>query len=250
MGVAFVPGLSVTIARPQAARGDEAMTTVTNMSFVKYALMTSAILLIGCQTSGNEGSSQRTQVAATQTPATATVQNATVAVAGFRCPSPGTTVTYSDGRTVRYEGADQNDPSVCLLTRSDGQQIRLLFNFYNLPTADEASIRRGFSALWPLETGKTASFTYITHSRDVTRTFRYRDTWRVERAERVMLAGEQRQVLVLTRMQEGMFNNNFSGTETYQYDPQTGVFLSRTVQVQRGISSARPFEVARLQLQR
>ena len=225
------------------------MTTVKNMSFVKYALMTSAILLTGCQTSGNEGSSQRTQVAANKTPAT--VQNATVAVAGFRCPSPGTTVTYYDGITIRYEGADQNDPSVCLLTGSDGQQIRLLFNFYRLPTADEGSIRRGFSALWPLETGKKVSFTFIAAaSRDVTRTFLYRDTWRVERAERVMLAGEQRHVLVLTRTQEGMFDNNFFGTETYQYDPQTGVFLSRTVQVQRGISSARPFEVARLQLQR
>jgi len=244
-----VPDLSVTIARPQAARGDEAMTTVTNMSLVKYALMTSAILLIGCQNFGNEGISQRTQVTATQTPATETVQNATVAVAGFRCPSPGTTVTYSDGSTVRYEGADQNDPSVCLLTSSDVQQIRLLFNFYRLPAADEASIRRGFSALWPLEIGKKASFNFIGTSR-TGRTFLYRDTWQVERAERIMLDGEQRHVLVLTRMQEGMLDNNFSGTETYRYDPQTGVFLSRTVQVQRGISSARPFEVARLQLQR
>jgi len=226
------------------------MTTVKNMSFVKYTLMTSAILLNGCQTSGNEGISQRTQVAATQTPATETVQNATVAVAGFRCPSPGTTVTYSDGSNVRYEGADQNDPSVCLLTSSDGQQIRRLFNFYNLPAADEASIRRGFSALWPLEIGKTASFTFnAPHS--ITRTnLLYRNTWQVERAERVMLAGEQRHVLVLTRMIERMYDNRFSSTETYQYDPQTGVFLSRTVQVQRGISSTRPFEVARIQLQR
>ena len=225
------------------------MTTVTNMSLVKYALMTSAILLTGCQSSGNEGSSQRTQVAATQTPATETVQNATVAVAGFRCPSPGTTVTYSDGSTVHYEGADQNDPSVCLLTSNDEQKIRRLFNFYNLPAADEASIRRGFSALWPLEIGKKASFNFITTDR-TGRTFLYRDTWRVERVERVMLDGEQRHVLVLTRMQEGMLGNNFSGTETYQYDPQTGVLLSRTVQIQRGVSWSRPFEVARIQLQR
>jgi len=223
------------------------MTTITNMSFVKYALMTSAILLTGCQTSGNEGSSQRTQVATNQTPAT--VQNATVAVAGFRCASPGTTVTYYDGRTIRYEGADQNDPSVCLITGSDGQQIRLLFNFYRLPTADEAGIRRGFSALWPLEIGKTASFTFIGTDR-TGKTFSYRDTWRVERAERVMLDGEQRNVLVLTRMQEGMLGNDFSGTETYRYDPQTGVFLSRTVQIQRGVSWSRPFEVTRIQLQR
>jgi len=226
------------------------MTTVKNMSFVKYALMTSAILLIGCQTSGNEGSYQRTQMATTQTQATETVQNAKVEVAGFRCPSPGTTVTYSDSSTVRYEGADLTDPSVCLLTSSDGKQIRRLFNFYNLPANDAASIRRGFSALWPLEIGKTASFTY-TAPHAITRTnLLYRDTWRVERAESVMLAGEQKHVLVLTRMHERMYDDRFASTETYRYDPQTGVFLSRTVQVQRGLSLARPFEVARIQLQR
>jgi hypothetical protein len=150
-------------------------------------------------------------------------------------------VTFSASSYLDFRGADSADPTICLATNASGQQQRRLRNFFLLPLEDEPSVRNGLAALWPLSPGRTANFTFIGRTQDQS-TFRYAERWSVERQETVTIGGTQRSVFVLTRTQEGMFNNNYLGTETYWLDAETQTWLKRTVAVTRGRAAGSNWE--------
>ena len=168
--------------------------------------------------------------------------------AGFSCPAPGTRVTFNTGGTIVYRGADPADPAVCVVQTAANPAQRRLLNFFTLPLVDEPAVRRGLGALWPLEPGKSTNFSFVSETAGQRERFLYRETWRVVRSERAVIAGAQRDVLVITRTQEGQAGNTFLGTFTYRYDPASRVFLSASLEITRGSFGFSPFEATQVQL--
>ncbi len=165
---------------------------------------------------------------------------------GFACPAAGTRVTFTDGATITFRGPDPADAAVCIVSTTTNPAQQRLLNFWTLPATDAPSLRRGLSALWPLAPGKTANFSHVGRTNDG-QTFLFREAWRVDRTERISIAGAARDVLVITRTQEGQTPNNHLSTTTFRYDPATRIFLSSSIEVMRGSTSARPFEVTRIE---
>lgn len=196
------------------------------------AVFAGACALMGCQTDGGGGAPVATAAAAWSVPAGASLS--------FRCPAAGTVIEFTNG-ALTYRGADPSDPVVCLATNAAGQEQRRLYEFWQLPIEDEASLRRGFAALWPLTPGGGASYSFIGHTQRQTSS-RYADSWRVLRTETLEIGGSPRNTAVLQRRQEGMLGNNFLRTDTFWFDIEIGAFLKRDVGVTRDRSGGRPFE--------
>lgn len=196
------------------------------------AALAGAFALMGCQTDGGGAAPVATSPAAWSVPGGASL--------AFRCPAAGTAIEFTNG-ALTYRGADPTDPVVCLATNAAGQEQRRLYDFWILPIEDEASLRRGVAALWPLRPGSGASYTFIGRTERQTSS-RYAESWRVLRTETLEIGGSPRNTVVLQRRQEGMLGNNFLGTDTFWWDIETGAFLRRDVGVTRDRSSARPFE--------
>lgn len=211
------------------------------MALLRLLAVLPAVFLVACQ------ADERPRPVATATAAgQPTAVTPVMAPQGFRCPPAGLRVVLPEG-TLTHHGPDSADSAVCRATTAAGVNQRLLLNFVPLPIHDEASVRAGLARLWPLEVGKTTDFSFIGRTRDQS-TFRFAERWRVDRAERITLAGALRDVLVISRTQEGMLGNLFLGTQTYWYDPAIGVFLKRDVAVTRGTSSTNSFEVTAIEL--
>jgi hypothetical protein len=171
---------------------------------------------------------------------------ANVAPVEFRCPADGTRVVTNNDTTT-YRGADPADPLVCLSSTATDPQRRHLYNYWTLPAPAEADLRRGMAAVWPAAPGRRATFTVV-RTDNTGRTWQYNETFHVERAERVVLAAAPRDTLVITRTTRGLGGNTFLGTNTYWYDPASGVFLKRTVQISgRSTSTVPQFEAVALE---
>jgi len=204
-------------------------------------LAAGATLLAGCQTDTAGGGNA---------PVTATAGATLIAApapVAFQCPAAATRVTYNDGAITSYIGIDPADASVCRRTTSAGQQQRLMYNFWSLPLIGEPAVRSGTSAVWPMAPGGRTSFVFIGRSFDGN-TFQYQETWRVERAERITVAGAPRDTLVVRRTQEGRLNNTSLVHETYWYDLASRTWIKREVETVRGQSIARPFEATRIEV--
>ena len=196
------------------------------------AALAGACALMGCQTDGGGAAPVATTTAAWSVPGGASLP--------FRCPAVGTVIEFTNG-ALTYRGADASDPVVCLATNAAGQDQRRLYDVWQLPIEDEASLRPGFAALWPLRPGSGASYTFIGHTQRHTSS-RYLESWRVLRTETLEIGGSPRNTVVLQRRQEGMLGNNFLGTDTFWFDIEIGAFLKRDVGVTRDRSGGRPFE--------
>lgn len=189
-------------------------------------------LLVACQTGGGP------------TPVSSSPADTTVTAQGFQCPASGTRVTNSENSVTTHHGADPSDPLVCLQTVESGPRRQLL-NFYTFPITDEPAVRRGFAALWPLEPGRTATFTFVGRARDGN-TYQYVRRWRVERAEQLLIGGVPRNTLVLTQTEEDVSFGRLSMTSTYWFDTASRTFIKGSVLVRRGTTNAQPFEATQI----
>jgi hypothetical protein len=196
------------------------------------AALVGACALMGCQTDGGGAAPVARTPAAWSVPGGASLP--------FRCPASGTAIEFTNG-ALTYSGADPTDPVVCLATNAAGQEQRRLYDVWILPIEDEASLRGGFAALWPLTPGGGASYSFIGRTQRHTSS-RYLESWRVLRTETLEIGGSPRNAVVLQRRQEGTLGNNFLGTDTFWFDIEIGAFLKRDVGVTRDRSGGRPFE--------
>jgi hypothetical protein len=201
-----------------------------------WAAIAAGVLVAGCQADGGP------RPVASTPGATAIAAPPPVA---FECPAAGTRVTFNDGTALTHAGADPADPAVCRGTTRGGQQLRLLYNFYTLPTVGEAELRRGFGALWPLAPGGSSNFMFVGQTTDGN-TFQFAESWRVERAERITVAGAPRDAIVLRRTQQGQGANNHLSHQTYWYDVATRTWLRRDVELVRGTTAARSYQATAL----
>lgn len=156
---------------------------------------------------------------------------------GFQCPPAGTTIVTSDGRTITYGGAASGDPFTCTGSTTAGGQQAWLANFYPVPTEDEATLRRNLATLWPLEPGRSVSFTRQIRASNGALAF-VTTGWHVLGPRTLPVAGQQRQVLVIEHSENVPTMSGYSGIWTLYYDLQARAFVGGDLQVLRGFNSA------------
>jgi len=142
---------------------------------------------------------------------------------GFQCPPAGTSIVTSDGRNISYTGTAAGDPFTCTGGTTTSGSQSWLANFYPVPTEDESTLRRNLAALWPLEPGKSISFT--------------RQIGAPNGA--LPVAGTERQVLVIENSENMPRIGGYSGVWTLYYDLQARAFVGGDLQVLRGFNEAR-----------
>ncbi len=155
---------------------------------------------------------------------------------GFQCPPAGTNIVTSDGRNITYGGAAAGDPFTCTGTTMRGAQSWLA-NLYSVPTTDEDTLRRNMAGLWPLEPGKSISFTRQIGSPDGALAF-INTGWHVLGQQSMPIAGSERQVLVIENSENMPRIGGYSGVWTLYYDLQARAVVGGDLRVLRGINSA------------
>ncbi len=163
------------------------------------------------------------------------------------CPAAGSWInrTRSDNGValvrVTYVGEHSAYPGICQYIVGVDSENRYL-SFGPIPIVPrDLELASGVSAqIFPLAVGNTASFTAIDRSfRDID-TFQYRFTFNVLRRERVTVSNRSYDAFVVSRTEEGMFNNVFRGHEIYWIDSETMLPIKLERRVDRGIPSSAP----------
>jgi hypothetical protein len=211
------------------------------MRFRTFALVGATLVLAGCQTSTD---GQRPVGGATQ----ATAATPGVAPQGFACPPAGTRLTFPNAVRT-YTGTDPADPAICLATLATGQPVRLLGNWFTLPTRDDAEHRRNFMQLWPMTPGKTFSYT-AQDANSQGATFTLRRTWRVIGPRRIEIAGAERNVIAVEQDLEFVPSSRYLVTWTYYYDEASRSFIGGDILVVRGQDAARNWRAQRIEVPR
>jgi len=189
----------------------------------RAALILSLLLVTSCERAGS--SLEFAALPSSDVPA-----RIATAPLGFECPSPHTVRVVGRERRV-YQGADERDPFVCLV-RLGRNDIRVLGNFWRLPTPDDAAIRRGLAELWPLTPGKNVSYTFRDHQAgEVTQV---RHTWRIIGEQQAHIAGVERRVFALEQDVEFVFSNELLQRCKSLYDMASRLFILRECRVVRG----------------
>jgi hypothetical protein len=161
---------------------------------------------------------------------------------GFTCPTAGTRVEIRPGRPDLWTGADPADPAICLVTTGLGQRERRLLGLIALPAEDEPAWRAGLWPLWPLEAGRSSSFTGFARNFRGERVF-YRHEWRVEGAQRLRIGSQTRETTVLrvrTTYADGG-RGRHDVVRTIWLDSETGAPVWVNVNERQGISGDRSF---------
>gem|GEM_PF-6282540 len=159
-------------------------------------------------------------------------------------------MNFDRGGFNHYLRVEADDPAVCVLTSASGARFRNLFNLVSLPAMDEAAARRSLAQLWPLEPGKTASFTSLARTTSGN-TAIFTDRWLVARREGLLVGGETRDTVVLERSSEGAVDNVSAANYTFWLDAETGALLKMTYSVIRGNAAGiAPFEATRIRVPR
>ncbi len=159
------------------------------------------------------------------------------APSAFNCPPAGTEVRYGTGVILRYLGAQDGEPTTCLLQHSaTGEQVRRrVFNeFENLGNSVEVSSL--LARLYPLEPGRSTTVTLRLST--PTGTVTSHAEIRVLRFEEITIGQQSRHVAVVQRVERDW--NSAQVQTTNWVDLQTGVSLAQQGAVLRGEPAIRP----------
>ncbi|WP_237216327.1 hypothetical protein [Falsiroseomonas oryziterrae] len=168
---------------------------------------------------------------------------------GFACPPTGTVIAFADGRRLTYGGAATGDPFVCEARRADGGTARMLANHFEVPLQDEANIRRGMAALFPLRSGSSTSFVRDRRTADGA-LVRFSESWRVLREGSAEIGGVTRSVLLIEHAEEIPQIGGYSGVWTYLYDTEARAIVGGDLRVIRGVNRAPNWRAASVSVPR
>ena len=188
-----------------------------------------AVLLGGCQQQNDRA-------------ANPSVSAARPAPAGFECPRPGTRVAFSEYDVRTYTGVDPSDSFTCTFNNVAGEPGRRLANWFPFPISDEAKIREALANVWPLETGRSVSFVrQVTNSAGAN--WQIRSTFRVLEPQRVEIAGETRDVILIQLDQENPQGQwgGYAVRWTIFYDRRSRTPIRGDVETLRGQGSDRNY---------
>jgi hypothetical protein len=155
----------------------------------------------------------------------------------FACPEPDSRVTWDDGRSLVYGGADPADAGTCT-AQAGGTPVRLAWGMVEATTNEGRGHGPGMASLFPARTGANASYTATVSYPGSGIQSPVETRWRVVAFEALEVPAGTFDAVVLERMVNGT-GANAAQTFTVRYwlDGVSGILLQRKVEVGRGGSS-------------
>lgn len=157
----------------------------------------------------------------------------------FACPAAGTRVSYG-GAVTEWRGPAEDDPFVCMRRVGGSAPTRSLAAFWTMPLPDDAAIRAGMWALWPLTPGRTTTYRFHAYRRGGEYDL-IEHTWRVIGPREAVLAGQNRRVIELEQDVYSAYHRNNFFSWTYLFDTESRVFIQRVVREGRFFVFEREF---------
>ncbi len=110
-----------------------------------------------------------------------------------------------------------------------------------MPFSYEPAFRRGLSSLWPLSPGRTAAFDYTGTQPSGARE-QFSESWSVERAERINIAGVARDTLVVRQTQRNVVPGLYLVHYIWWLDIESRVWIKMDIEIVQGRNATQPFQ--------
>ncbi|MBL6076507.1 hypothetical protein JMJ56_00735 [Belnapia sp. T18] len=156
----------------------------------------------------------------------------------FACPEPGSRVTWDDGRSLAFAGADPADPSICTARTTSGGTVRLVWGMIEEASSEGHGHRAGMQSLFPARTGANASYTATVSYPGSGIQYPFETRWRVVGFEKIDGPVGRFDTVVLERTANGTgANAQQSFTARYWLEGVSGILVQRKVTLGRGATS-------------
>lgn len=163
------------------------------------------------------------------------------------CPPQGAGVTWDNGTTLAFAGADPANPAMCRAMRGDSP-VRFAFGLVEDNQAEGRGHAEGLAPLFPARLGATARYRSTSRSTGSGIQYDFENFWRVVGFEPVAVPAGRFDALVLERRIVAAAPNNQSVVMRYAVDTASGIVVRREVTVERGGSIQRGFQASRVQV--
>ncbi|WP_157033540.1 hypothetical protein [Belnapia moabensis] len=156
----------------------------------------------------------------------------------FACPEAESRVTWDDGRSLVFTGADPTDPAVCTARTASGGTARLVWGMVEEANSEGRGHRTGMQSLFPARTGKNASYTATVSYPGSGIQYPFETRWRVVGFEPLRTPAGRFDTVVLERIANGTgANAQQSFTVRYWLEGVSGILVQRKVTLGRGATS-------------
>lgn len=155
----------------------------------------------------------------------------------FAYPEPESRVTWDDGRSLVFGGADPADAGICL-GQSGSAAVRLACGMVEATNSEGSGHRPGMASLFPAKTEAKASYTATVSYPGSGIQYPFETRWRVVGFEPLEVPAGKFDTVMLERMVNGT-GANATQTYTVRYwlEGVSGILIQRKVEPGRGGSS-------------
>lgn len=155
----------------------------------------------------------------------------------FACPEAESRVTWDDGRSLVFGGADPADAGICL-AHAGSAAVRLTWGVVEATNSEGNGHRPGMASLFPAKTGANASYTATVSYPGSGIQYPFETRWRVVGFEPLEVPAGKFDTVVLERTVNGTGANSAQAyTVRYWLEGVSGVLLRRKVELGRGGTS-------------
>lgn len=156
----------------------------------------------------------------------------------FACPEAESRVTWDDGRSLVFTGADAADPAICTASTANGGTVRLVWGIVEEMSSEGRGHRPGMQSLFPARTGMNVSYTATVSYPGSGIQYPFETRWRVVGFEPLQTLAGRFDTVVLERMANGTgANAQQSFTVRYWLEGVSGILVQRKVTLGRGATS-------------
>jgi len=163
----------------------------------------------------------------------------------FTCPVRQSGVTWDNGTTLAFEGADPSNPGLCAARRGESQ-ARLIHGLIEQTPAEGRGHLEGLAPLFPARLGSNVRYRSTSTSAGSGIQYDFDNIWRVVGFEFVTVPAGRYDALVLERRIIAAAPNDQSIVMRYYVDTASGILVKRDVTVERGGSIQRGFQATRV----
>mgnify|MGYP001085964606 CR=1 FL=1 len=164
----------------------------------------------------------------------------------FSCPRAGSTVTYDDGRTLKFTRAAPDNPAVCIAERgTSGEEVRLIHAIIPESPIEGRGHAEGMAPLWPAKANNTASYRSVVRSEGSGIQYDFDTNWRVVGFEIVQVPAGRFDAVVLERRWSQRSGGELNAAIRYWIDTDAGIPVKRTVETIRGTTLMGPWQATR-----